>query len=998
MNCSNFNFLQPAFILFLLINFSSYAQTTGQLVLQHLTEENGLSDNHVQCIYKDRKNFVWAGTLSGLNVIDGSDITLYKHNAEDSTSISNNNILSITGDSNGLIWVGTELGLNSFNPLTKKFTQYDLPANMLGKTQYITCVAADKKGHIFIGTPYGLFYYANKKIRSVIIQENKNDLAKNNRINCLIVDHSGLLWITTFNGLWTFDVSNNKITHEISLVNDPDFSELFTTIIEDHENNIWIGSWERGLKKYDPITKQISEIDTTGRPRNITSLAETEQPDGNYLIWMNGSLAAFDPTQNRFIHFPVPYNIRPPVNITKVYASADNWLWMCSNEGLYIYNPLKTLFRHHLFSSPITSQDVSLQEWNKRLLVSGAGENFLKEYDQQLRITDDYSKDEATKKLSCLAIKLAGNSVLKAATNNGIADINLNTHKVDMHPLDFLAKDFEAGNFITNIFEDQNKTWWIFPWRNGIWSTDSTYHNFHRVFNNFINEGRKPKSVVIADALEDKNGNLWFTDLDEGIIFYNRSSNKFSKPFKNKLGERYTTSQLLYYNNNCYSFLNTEILMWNCDSMALHVIGLPAQMDKQIISMAIDSSGEIWLATRQGLIVYNAISKTFDRFTTSDGLVKNDMDGSLICLSGGTIVFGGPEYLTAFEPVKLLQSIRNTPEILLTDVIADQKNIFFNAAKRMKFNYSVNNFIFKWTITDYNDPLNNNYYYKLQGIDTIWRYVGHRGEIEFANLSPGDYTLVLKGANSNHVYAKNDITIHFEIKPPFWVTGWFLGLCAITILSIFYAFYRYRLNQVLKLQNLRNKISLDLHDDIGSTLSSISILSEMAMHQKKESTTIDMLREIKENSISLMERMDDIVWSINPKNDSLESLFLRTKIFAAKLFEAKEINYKIHISEKLTHVLLPMEYRQHIYLIMKEAINNLVKYSSCTEAEIDVRFHLSQLTILIKDNGKGFNVENSIAGNGLNSMEKRAGEMNASFDILSTRGEGTSVILVVKIK
>ena len=121
----------------------------------------------------------------------------------------------------------------------------------------------------------------------------------------------------------------------------------------------------------------------------------------------------------------------------------------------------------------------------------------------------------------------------------------------------------------------------------------------------------------------------------------------------------------------------------------------------------------------------------------------------------------------------------------------------------------------------------------------------------------------------------------------FGLQWWFLGLCALTILSIFYSLYRYRLNQVLKLQNLRNKISLDLHDDIGSTLSSISILSEMALHQKKESTTIEMLHEIKENSISLMERMDDIVWSINPKNDSLGESFFKNKNLCCKIIRSK---------------------------------------------------------------------------------------------------------------
>ena len=792
MNCFTFKFFLQAIIFFLVINLSSNAQTPAQLVLQQIKEENGLSDNHVQCIYKDSNNLVWVGTLSGLNVLDGSAITAYKHNDDDSNSISNNNIQSITGDGNGLIWIGTEAGLNSFNPLSRKFKLYKLPGNRLGTTQYITCLAAHKKDHVFIGTPNGLFYYSNKKFTSIILKDKRNDLGRSNRINSLAIDHSGKLWITTFNGLWSFDISSNKISHEINLSIDSDFNELFTTAIADPENKIWIGCWERGLKKYDPETKKIVDFDTTGSPGNITSLTETKQPGGHELIWMNGASLAFDPTQNIFIHFPVPYNIRPPVNITKVYASADNWLWMCSNEGLYIYNPSKTLFRHHVFPSAITSQDVYMLEWDNKLLVSGAGNNFLKAYDEQLNVTNDYSEAESTKKLSCLSLKPEGITTIKAGTNKGIADIDLRTHKVEMHALNFLAKDFAAGNFITNIFEDKNKTWWIFPWRNGIWNTDSSYYNFREVFNHFIDEGGKPKSLVIADAIEDKNNNLWFTDLDEGIIFYNRSSNKFSKPFARKLGERYSTGQLLYQNNYCYSFLNSEILKWHCDSAVLHNISLPAQMDKQIVSMAIDSSGYIWLATRQGLVVYNNTTGSFDRFTISDGLVKNDMDGSLICLSDGTIVFGSPEYLTVFEPAKVLQSIRSVPEILLTEVIANQKNILFDTAKKMEFNYSINNFIFKWAITDYNDPLNNNYYYKLQNIDTNWRYVGNQGEVEFANLSPGNYTLLLRGSNSNRVYAQKNIVIHFEIKPPFWRTGWFLGLCVFTILAIFYSLYRYR--------------------------------------------------------------------------------------------------------------------------------------------------------------------------------------------------------------
>jgi signal transduction histidine kinase len=202
-----------------------------------------------------------------------------------------------------------------------------------------------------------------------------------------------------------------------------------------------------------------------------------------------------------------------------------------------------------------------------------------------------------------------------------------------------------------------------------------------------------------------------------------------------------------------------------------------------------------------------------------------------------------------------------------------------------------------------------------------------------------------------------------------------------------------------RMEDIRNKISQDLHDDIGSTLSSISILSDMALRSKKERKALELLGEIKENSISLMDRMDDIVWSINPKNDSLENLLFRIKDFASRLFEAKEINYNVEIKQNTSDIRLVMEYRQHVYLIMKEAINNLVKYSNCTNAEIivGVNEEASILNILIKDNGTGFNKNGQTPGNGLYSMQKRAEKINADFHVSSATNEGTAISLAVKI-
>jgi signal transduction histidine kinase len=159
-----------------------------------------------------------------------------------------------------------------------------------------------------------------------------------------------------------------------------------------------------------------------------------------------------------------------------------------------------------------------------------------------------------------------------------------------------------------------------------------------------------------------------------------------------------------------------------------------------------------------------------------------------------------------------------------------------------------------------------------------------------------------------------------------------------------------------------------------------------------------MVAEIKDNSILLMEKMDDIVWSINPKNDSLENLLLRIKRFGGALFEAKDIDYNMDIQDNVKNIRLPMEYRQHIFLIMKEAINNLVKYAKATKASISASYSDDQLEVTILDNGDGFEMPDQASGNGILNMKNRAQQMNASLVIESRLGQGTKVFLKVKIK
>jgi len=219
-------------------------------------------------------------------------------------------------------------------------------------------------------------------------------------------------------------------------------------------------------------------------------------------------------------------------------------------------------------------------------------------------------------------------------------------------------------------------------------------------------------------------------------------------------------------------------------------------------------------------------------------------------------------------------------------------------------------------------------------------------------------------------------------------------LVLFTILSIF-IYKNYRTRQKLKLQTLRNKIAIDLHDDVGSTLSSISIFSQLMQQQSKE--TIPMLETIGESSRKMLDAMADIVWTINPENDQFEKIILRMRSFAFEMLGAKNIDFEFIADEEVVRLKLLMEVRKNFYLIFKEATNNMVKYSGADKAFFSIKRENNYLNLVIHDNGKGFDTNKSTEGNGLKNIKRRAQEIGAKVIIDSFPGKGTTVQLSVSV-
>jgi signal transduction histidine kinase len=215
---------------------------------------------------------------------------------------------------------------------------------------------------------------------------------------------------------------------------------------------------------------------------------------------------------------------------------------------------------------------------------------------------------------------------------------------------------------------------------------------------------------------------------------------------------------------------------------------------------------------------------------------------------------------------------------------------------------------------------------------------------------------------------------------------------------ILFSIYRYKVQEILRIERMRTRIASDLHDDIGSTLSSISILSEILAQQVESPQSTRMLGTIGANAHKMLEKIDDIVWVVNPTNDKFQNLGLRIREFAIPLFESKNIRHEIRFDTQMNTMQLPMEVRRNIYLIAKETINNAIKYSECTSVKILFRQKHPGLVMEISDDGKGFNPDALTSRNGIKNMKLRAGQMNAEIEIISAPGLGAKITLSVKLK
>ena len=439
--------------------------------------------------------------------------------------------------------------------------------------------------------------------------------------------------------------------------------------------------------------------------------------------------------------------------------------------------------------------------------------------------------------------------------------------------------------------------------------------------------------------------------------------------------------------------------------------GLPSD---NASSLCFDNKNNLWVCTNSGIAVFSKrINAEKDQayqiisFFNAEDLQVDGADSWMVKDNEGHIWVFLYNYLTCFYPEKLNYNIA-IPSLAIENIelnfrqtnwarYTDSLTGIFQMPWHLKLSHENNTLgiYFRGISSSGTDGIK--YSYQLEGLEDFWSIPSSNDFVSFVKLPPGKYVFKVKAQLPNTNWSEPAV-FSFEIKKAFWQTWWFYFLSSVILVAGIYALFRYRLLQKIKFFEMRNRISQDLHDEIGASMSGINLLSQMAVEKlqhDKPKEAAEYLFKVKNYSQDVIEKLSDMVWIFNPQNDSIEKLLVRLKSFAISLAASKNIKLHFKTDKRSEAINLTIRQRKAIYLISKEALNNTFKYADCNNIYYSLSTNGSKCGLTIQDDGIGFITAEKKSGNGLKNMQARADEIGARFRIQSQPGAGTIISVEV---
>lgn len=1002
--------------------------------------EQGLSQSTVYAITQDKQGFMWFGTDDGLNRFDGYSVKVFKNNPSDSNSVSDNCILHLLCDDNGDLWIGTRRGgLNRYVPSENKFYHFN---NITGNFFYpgsisITSIFIDSRKTLWVGTKNGLYNFdkTNREfIRSAIVFHGKlsgDDYA----VTSISENYLNNLFVGTSAGLYKMiPDSTGKVSNLLEPVGLDNYYIRF--VFTDGSGLLWIGTFGKGLYYFNKAEKSFRLFTGTLKdshkayPGNFISCL---YEDSGNNFWVAAYDSGFWILNRQTGNFDKC--LSEPAGA--IFEDNSGIIWIGTyTDGVKTYNPRENRFKHYYDDAP------GLNQKDKNLITSlledKKGDLFVGTYNYGLKIYSPPDKNSTRYKIRNFnsipgnPYSISSNRIISLSESSQ-GDIWIGTENDGLNRYDSRTGRFyrfyhnptdinsPASNRSTSIFYDkENDLLWIGYLEGNI----DNYHIKSGSFKHYnIEKYKNPAGSINSVTLifKGKQTGLWAGTFEGELNRFNPHTDSFDRiNFKPAIGSG-------TIKNGIYSlFEDDEGILWigtyggglsrfdvTNDSVKTftEVDGLSNNVVYGILP---DNLGNLWLSTNKGISKFDPKAEIFKNFDVSEGLQSNEFNqGAYFRSTRGELFFGGVNGFNAFYPEKIEEN-SFVPPVHITSVKVFDKVLplpdpIDNTTEKIELYYSQNFFSFEFTALNYTSPEKNQYAYMLDGFDLDWHYVdAAKRYASYTNLYPGEYVLRVKGSNNDGIWNEKGVALEIIIKPPFWMTWWFRGIIIIFIVFVVAATVRYFVRKKIKertqiieretaLERERLRIARDMHDDLGARLTEIRYLTEIKQINAKDNNII--LEKVSEVTKDIISTFNEIVWSVSPQNDTLENLAEFIGQYAVDYLSKVQIRCRLDIPAQIPNIEAPAEIRHSVFLAVKEALNNAVKYADTKEVHIKVGINDSITTVTIQDFGKGFDLsETNKFRNGLRNMKSRMKNIGGNFQIESQTGVGTKIIFQFPVK
>lgn len=986
----------------------------GRLPLEAFSAMHGLPSDSVVDILRDSRGSMWFATLDGLSRFDGHEFVNYSTD----DGLPDRMIRAVAEDRQGSIWVATLKGVVSMSPNAKRRR----PLFKSAGQEASTTLLVDREGAVWSGCGNDLCMVRDGRLE--VVESFRR--AGGKAVGTIRQSPSGELWVGTEYGLLR---RGHDGAWKHFAVQPFRGGDNVTGLMFDTQRRLWIAN-PLGI-----FVLGLTENDADPRPL-FDRASETFLPGMTLRLPRAGEVVRITlPGAPRIVHARTPYRWR------------DGTVWLPMAVGMLRITPERIDLLDESDGLPSTEMNVVKEDVEGNLWIGtrGGGAFRLAQVGAM-----SYTRTHGLASERITSVFPLEDGSMCATNRNGMSCIRDGT--IRNGALFPRGMNFRGWGWNQIVVRDRRGAWW-FPTDDGLieWPAVKNIEELGRIAPTKIHakaEGLSDPSVF--RVWQDSRGTLWvstfgeqplsrrdpgssrFVSFGEADGFIRAAPTAFAEDRAGAVWIGVYTGALLRTRpDGTFERITRGVpggqvrdlkidskgRLWIAALDGLSRIENPTAPQSQFVltsfsrrnGLASDSAyciaelpdGRMAIGSQRGLDLLDLGSGIVTHVSASDGLAANEVGDLALDDKGGLwmATIGGLSYL------RTLPRLRNLPPpqpriaaIRLEGLPIAVAELGTTFVSGVRIEYPRRGMTVRYSAAHFDPKQDLRFEYRL-ATNEPWTNAGSQRAVVFDRLPAGEATFEVRSVAANGTPSA-PARISFLVIPPFWSRMWFIALSVAMLAAIAIALHRSRVMRLLALQRMRLRVATDLHDDLGSNLSRISILSELAKGNANQSGQ-RLLDEIAESARDLVDSLGDSIWSIDPRRDDLQSLLLRLRHFTAAVFEAQSISADFRLPGNVGALRLDPEQRREIYLILKEALNNVARHASALNVRVSVTNVKDVLHITVEDDGRGFvtgtSTEREDGGRGIPSMTDRAKRVGGSLGIASEPGRGTTVTVALPV-